>query len=326
MTLEERLPKGAWVFLAPMAGVTDAPFRDLVGSFRATAMVSEMISSEALVRLNRRTYRRLVSKKENSLKIIQLVGSNPKSMAESAIINEDLGADVVDINMGCPARKVTLNNSGAALMKNEDLAVKIAESVVKSVKIPVTLKMRLGWDSTNINCLSLAKKFEDAGISMLAIHCRTRAQMYSGKADWSVIRELRNIVKIPYLCNGDIKSPEDGVRALEESCARGIMIGRAALGKPWLPNQIIQFLNEKKIIPHPSIDQQFQIIMAHFQAVLDFYGESHGIRLFRKHFAWYSSGLVGSSSFREVISRAEDLSFIKSHVEEFYKKQIQKFY
>jgi tRNA-dihydrouridine synthase B len=324
MTLEGRLPKGAWGFLAPIAGVTDAPFRALVTSFGATAVASEMVSSEALVRLNRKTYRRLVGGEENSLKIIQLVGSNPKSMAESAIISEDLGADVVDINMGCPARKVALNNSGAALMKNEDLAVKIAESVVKSVKIPVTLKMRLGWDSANINCLSLAKKFEDVGISMLAIHCRTRSQMYSGKADWSAIKKLRNVVKIPYLCNGDIKSPEDGVCALKESYARGIMIGRAVLGRPWLLNQIIKFLDEKKIVPNPSIEQQFRIIMAHFQAVLDFYGESQGIRIFRKHFAWYSSGLIGSSSFREIINRAEDLSFIKSHAEDFYKKQIQK--
>lgn len=311
------------VFLAPMAGITDAPFRQLVTSFGATAVVSEMVSSEALVRNSKKTFRRLAQKNRECLNIIQIVGYSPKNMAESAIINEDLGADVIDINMGCPARKITSNESGAALMKNEDLAVRIAEAVVKAVKIPVTLKMRLGWDSENINCFSLAKKFEDVGIQMLAIHCRTRNQMYSGNADWNAIHKLRDIIQIPYLCNGDIKSPEDAKTALKLSRANGVMIGRGALGKPWLIHQIMAFLNENKIIPSPTIQEQFKIVMKHFQDTLDFYGEIQGIRIFRKHFCWYSAGMSGASAFRQKVNQCEDLSFLKNYVEDFYTKHFE---
>ena len=315
--------QGAPVFLAPMAGVTDAPFRELVLHLGATATVSEMVSSEAVARLNKKTYRRLFVQSGNTLKIIQLLGANPKIMAASATINEELGADVIDINMGCPARKVVSNNSGAALMKNEDMALRTAEAVVKSVKIPVTIKMRVGWDDQNINFLSLAKKFEDVGIQMLAIHCRTRNQMYRGKVNWSSIGELRDIIKIPYLCNGDIKSEGDAISALKESRANGVMVGRASLGKPWLPNQIMRFFDKKEVIPQPSLEEQFQIIMKHFYAVLDFYGELQGLKIFRKHFCWYSSGLGESSNFRKVINQSEDLSFVKNYVKDFYEERFK---
>ncbi|MDR2723828.1 MAG: tRNA dihydrouridine synthase DusB [Holosporaceae bacterium] len=323
MNLNDYLGQEPHVFLAPMAGITDAPFRELVLDFGATATVSEMISSEALVRSNAKTYSRLRGQSKDTLKIVQLLGANPKIMAASAVINEELGVDVIDINMGCPARKIVSNNSGAALMINEDLALKIAEAVIKAVKIPVTLKMRLGWDSKSINFLSFAKKFEDIGIQMLTIHCRTRSQMYREQADWSLIRELRNVIKIPYLCNGDIKSEKDAILALKESQAHGVMVGRAALGKPWLLNQIMKFLNKNEIIPSPPLDKQFQIIMAHFQAVLDLYGELRGIKIFRKHFCWYSSKLSGSSNFRKVINQSEDLSFIKNYVKDFYEKRFE---
>ena len=308
------------VFLAPMAGVTDAPFRELVCTFGATAVVSEMVSSEALVRNSKKTYKRLINKNDNGLKIVQIVGADPKKMAESAVISEDLGANCVDINMGCPAKKIVSNNSGSALMKDENLAVSIAESVVKAVKIPVTLKMRLGWDAENINFLSIAKKFEDVGIQMLAVHCRTRNQMYSGSADWTAINHLKDVVKIPYLCNGDIKSTKDAEEALKQSGATGVMIGRAALGRPWLLKQIMDFLKNKPITPAPSIEEQFKIIMNHFDNTLDFYGENHGIKVFRKHFCWYSIGLSEASKFRETINKIEDISYIKNYVEEFYKK------
>jgi tRNA-dihydrouridine synthase B len=208
-------------------------------------------------------------------------------------------------------------------MKNEDLAVEIAESVVKAVKIPITLKMRLGWDAQSVNCLSLAKKFESVGILALAIHCRTRAQMYSGEANWSAIGELGDIVKIPYLCNGDIKSGEGAARALKESRANGVMIGRAALGRPWLLNQIMKFLENGEIVPDPPLEKQFQIIMEHFDAVLDFYGKDRGVRMFRKHLCWYSSGLSGSSSFRETINRAEEVSFLKNYAKDFYERHFK---
>jgi tRNA-dihydrouridine synthase B len=308
------------VFLAPMAGITDAPFRELVCSFGATAVVTEMISSEATIRNSGKTYKRLVNNNDNFLRIVQIMGSDPTNMAKSAIINENLGADVIDINMGCPARKVTSNESGAALMKNEDLAAKIVESVVKAVKIPVTLKMRLGWDAKNINCCKLAKKFESLGVRMLAIHCRTRGQMYSGAANWSAIKELLDTIKIPYLCNGDIKSGNDAIFAMRESGADGVLIGRGALGKPWLLKQVKEFLHHKNEIPIPDLEEQYRIVLKHFTNTLDFYGQQHGIRIFRKHFCWYSSGLPGASIFRKVMNEAENISFIKSYLEDFYSK------
>ncbi|MDR3180154.1 MAG: tRNA dihydrouridine synthase DusB [Holosporaceae bacterium] len=308
------------VFLAPMAGITDAPFRHLVCSFGASAVVSEMVSSEALVRNSKKTQRRLLT--ADALKIVQIVGASPQNMAESARINEAMGADLLDINMGCPARKIVSNASGAALMKNEDLAVEIAASVVGAVKIPVTVKMRLGWDAEHINCFSLAKKLENIGVKMLTIHCRTRNQMYSGQADWSAISELQDIVKIPYLCNGDIKTPQDAVKSMKLSGAAGLMIGRATLGKPWLLRQIMDFIQGQKITPSPSLEEQFNIVMQHFYDTLNFYGELHGIRVFRKHFCWYSNGLGGASRFRETINRSDDISFIKDRVRKLYENSL----
>lgn len=321
MKFDDIFTGSAPVFLAPMAGITDDPFRCLVSSFGASAVVSEMVSSEALIRNSNKTYIRLLNSNKNILKIVQIVGANPENMAKSAIINEELGADAIDINMGCPARKIVSTDSGSALMKDEDLAVKIAKSVVKSVKIPVTVKMRLGWDSENLNFASLAKKFEDVGIQILSIHCRTRKQMYSGKADWSAISCLHDLISIPYLCNGDIVSPELAVSAMKESRANGIMIGRGALGKPWLLRQIMDIFEGREPRKSPSISEQFKIVMNHFAETLDFYDELHGIRFFRKHFCWYSTGLTGAASFRVAINKMENLSEIKKLVEEFYAKQ-----
>jgi tRNA-dihydrouridine synthase B len=307
-----------------MAGVTDAPFRELVCSFGATAVVTEVISCEALVRGREKTFRRLVNRINRSPKIVQIMGGNPENMARAATMAEDFGADVLDINMGCPARKVTSNESGAALMKNEDLAVKIVESIVKSIKIPLTVKMRLGWDNDHINCLELGRKLENAGVKMLTIHCRTRNQMYSGRADWSAIGELgRCIVKIPYLCNGDIRSGEDAFLALRQSNGHGVAIGRAALGKPWLLRQIMEFLHHGLVMPPPSLEDQHKIVLTHFQNTMDFYGKHHGLRIFRKHFCWYSAGLPGSSIFRETIIRSEDVDFVKNHLEAFYTKHFE---
>ncbi|MDR3155867.1 MAG: tRNA dihydrouridine synthase DusB [Holosporaceae bacterium] len=308
------------VFLAPMAGVTDAVFRELVSSFGASAVVSEMVSSESLVRRSKKTYTRLIG--DNNLpKIVQIVGADPKHMAESAAINEDLGIDAIDINMGCPAKKIVANASGAALLKNEDLAVRIAESVVNAVKIPVSLKMRLGWSARNINCLSLAKKFEDVGVQMLSIHCRTRDQMYSGVADWSAIAELRDILRIPYLCNGDIRTSLDAIAAIRQSRSVGVMVGRAALGRPWLLKQMIDFLHMGTLTAAPALKEQLEIVMLHFRNTLDFYGKKRGIRMFRKHFCWYSHGLRGASAFREKINVSDDVAFIEDYVHDFYHRQ-----
>lgn len=320
--MEKILSANTPVFLAPMAGITDAPFRELVMSFGATAVVSEMVSSEALIRNSQKTFRRTLQNQKDALNIIQIVGYDPTHMAESAAINESLGADVIDINMGCPAKKITSNESGCALMKNEDLAVRIAESVVKAVKIPVTLKMRLGWDHENINCFQLAKRFEEVGIRMLAIHCRTRNQMYSGTANWTALAPMKESISIPFLCNGDIKTPQDAQQALQESSANGVMIGRAALGRPWLLKQVMSCLHEGDNFHTPSFEEQFEIVMRHFQSTLDFYGKEAGIRIFRKHFCWYSTGMRGASEFRQLINHCEDLQLIQEYVESFYVNHI----
>ncbi len=316
MKLNSLFNNGIPVFLAPMAGVTDAPFREMVSDFGVSAMVSEMVSSEALTRNSERTYKRLIDK--GGANIIQIMGANPNLMALSAKISEDNGADIIDLNMGCPVKKIVNNNSGSALLKDEKLAVTMAETVVKSVKIPVTVKMRLGWDESSKNFRSLAKQFEDVGIQMLAIHCRTRSQMYSGVANWREISDLKEIVKIPYLVNGDIKSYDDAQQALLHSKAHGIMIGRAALGRPWFLNQVFQKLNHKQEVPSPSIKDQYKIVMKHFQKTLDFYGEDSGIRIFRKHFCWYSSGMSCATSFREKINHSTDICTIKQLVCDFY--------
>ncbi len=304
------------VFLAPMAGVTDAPFRNTVLKFGATAVVSEMISSEALVRNNLKTRKRLTN--DSEVKIIQIVGADPNKMAESAKINQDCGADIIDINMGCPVKKIINSDAGSALMKNEKLAVSIAEAVVKAVKIPVTLKMRLGWDNEHKNYLHLAKLFEEVGIRMLAIHCRTRSQMYSGIANWSELAKLKEIIKIPYLCNGDIKTLDNTYQALNESKANGIMIGRGALGKPWILKQMLQYLSKQPISPSPNIEEQYKIVMEHFHETCEFYGLLYGIRIFRKHFCWYSSGLPGSATFREKINKMQNINEIKKLIKLFY--------
>ncbi len=317
MKLKSLFDGGVPVFLAPMAGVTDAPFRKTVNKFGATATVSEMVSCEALIRNSEKTFRRLTG--ESNIKIVQIMGSDPKCMAESAKINEDNGADIIDINMGCPVKKIVNNNSGSALLKNEKLAVTIAETVVKSVKIPVTLKMRLGWDNESKNFRSLAEQFEKVGIRMLSIHCRTRSQMYGGTADWSEISDLTEIIKIPYLVNGDIKNFNDVRVALKRSKANGVMIGRATLGKPWLLNQILQKINQGNDVPSPSLEQQYEILMQHFHDTLDFYGMEHGLRIFRKHFCWYSSGMSGASNFRDQINRSDNIKSIEKLVKDFYK-------
>ncbi|MBE6447258.1 MAG: tRNA dihydrouridine synthase DusB [Alphaproteobacteria bacterium] len=316
MKLTNLFSKEIPVFLAPMAGVTDAPFRRIVAEFGASAVVSEMISSEALVRNSQKTHKRLVN--DSNLKIIQIVGADPKKMAESAKINEACGADIIDINMGCPAKKIINSEAGSALMKNEKLAVDIAKSVVNAVKIPVTIKMRLGWDSDHKNCLILAQQFEQVGIRMLTIHCRTRNQMYTGTAKWDEIFPLNDLINIPYLCNGDIKNTIESSIALVQSKASGIMIGRAALGRPWMLQQIRTSINNQTIPPTPTTEEQYRIVINHFNQTLDFYGELHGIKIFRKHFCWYSAGMTNASHFRERINQLESKTEVLSLIQRLY--------
>jgi tRNA-dihydrouridine synthase B len=310
------------VLLAPMSGVTDLPFRRLVKKFGASLVISEMIASRAMILQTRESLLKGKKDKDHFPMSVQIAGCDPEVMAEAAKLNEDLGADIIDINFGCPVKKVVNGFAGSALMKDEELATKIMASVVKAVKIPVTMKMRLGWNYENLNAPSLAKKAEDVGIKMLTIHGRTRCQMYNGSANWQEIAKSKNAVKIPVIANGDIKNANDARLAMRESGADGVMIGRACYGKPWLINQISADINDGIKLEPPDIIEQRQIILDHFEQMIEHYGERVAIPLARKHIGWYSSGIKGSAEYRAQINTASGYKNVKKIIEDFYDKEI----
>jgi tRNA-dihydrouridine synthase B len=290
------------VLLAPMSGVTDLPFRRLVKSFGSSLVISEMIASKAMILQTRESLKKCQKDSDQYPMSVQLAGCDPEVMAEAAKLNEDLGADIIDINFGCPVKKVVNSFAGSALMKDEALATKIMESVVKAVKIPVTMKMRLGWNSENLNAPTFAKNAENVGIKMLTVHGRTRCQMYNGNANWQAIAKVKEAVKIPVIANGDIKNSQDAKKALELSNADGVMIGRACYGKPWLINQISSELNHCQPIKIPNLQQQLQIVLKHLYEMIDHYGVQTGLSMAKKHIGWYSSGIKDSAEFRAKIN------------------------
>ena len=311
------------VLLAPMSGVTDLPFRRLVKRFGASLVISEMIASRAMILQTRESLKKCQKDETHYPMSVQLAGCDPEVMAEAAKLNEDLGADIIDINFGCPVKKVVNGFAGSALMKDEDLATRIMEAVVKAVKIPVTMKMRLGWNYENLNAPSLAKKAEDVGIQMLTVHGRTRCQMYNGSANWELISRTKEAVKIPVIANGDIKNSTDAKKALELSKADGVMIGRACYGKPWLIAQInAELKGEEKIIA-PSLQEQKKIVIAHISEMIEHYGEQVAIPLARKHIGWYSAGLTGSADYRAKINTTQGAQNVLDVVEKFYDAQCQ---
>ena len=309
------------VLLAPMSGVTDLPFRRLVKSFGASLVISEMIASRAMIMQTRESLKKCQKDDTHFPMSVQLAGCEPEVMAEAARLNEDLGADIIDINFGCPVKKVVNGFAGSALMKDEDLATRIMDAVVKAVKIPVTMKMRLGWNYENLNAASLAKKAENVGIKMLTVHGRTRCQMYNGSANWELINAVKEMVKIPVIANGDIKTTADAKRALELSKADGVMIGRACYGKPWLINQINQELKGEVADTIPSIEEQQKIVLNHFQEMIDHYGEQVAIPLARKHIGWYSGGLKNSSEFRAKVNITQGSENVQDLIKSFYENQ-----
>ena len=299
------------VILAPMSGVTDMPFRKLVKSLGAGLVVSEMIASRAMIMQTKESMKKAKISDLEDLTSIQLAGCEPNVMAEAAKLNEDIGAKIIDINFGCPVKKVVNGYAGSALMRDEKLASQILEAVVKSVKIPVTLKMRTGWDNNNLNAPKLAKIAEEIGIKMITVHGRTRCQMYKGKADWTFVRKVKENVSIPVIVNGDIKTFDDIRVALNLSNANGIMIGRGVYGKPWFINQAANFLCNQKMLEEPSKEEKLKIILKHYDDIISHYGEHTGVKMGRKHISWYSAGIPSSAKFRHEINNSTSPEIIK---------------
>ncbi|HLN23906.1 MAG TPA: tRNA dihydrouridine synthase DusB [Patescibacteria group bacterium] len=312
------------VVLAPMSGVTDMPFRRLVKRCGAGLVVSEMIASQAMIRANRQTMKMSTSCAEEFPMAVQLAGCEPEVMAEAARLNEDRGAAIIDINMGCPVKKVVKGDAGSALMRDEKLAGAILDAVVKAVSVPVTLKMRTGWDETNRNAPNLARIAESAGIQMVTVHGRTRNQLYSGRADWGFIRQVKDSVRIPVIGNGDVNTIDDAIALLQQSGADGVMIGRGTYGRPWFPGQVAHFLATGERRPDPSLAEQLAVLIEHFEMTIDHYGQETGCRLARKHVAWYSKGLPGSTEFRSAINQSLDAATVRRMIVEFYDPLLQR--
>ena len=312
------------LIVAPMAGVTDRPFRMLCRSMGAGMAVSEMVASNSLLYGSEKTKRRANHEGETDPVSVQIVGADPKMLAQAARHNVDAGAQIIDINMGCPAKKICNVMAGSALLQDEALVAQILEAVVAAVAVPVTLKIRTGWDTQNRNAVRIARIAEASGIQALAIHGRTRACAYTGEAEYDTIAVVKASVSIPIIANGDITTPEKARYVLQRTGADAVMIGRAAQGRPWLFREVAHFLRTGERLPAPQLDEIQRLLLDHLRDLYDFYGEHTGLRVARKHISWYTRGMAGSAQFRHHMNQLESIPEQLTAVNDFFDGQLQR--